>query len=90
MIDEKKVKENLKKTLTQQEQILISITSINTALIYKGIITKEESDEFFRISTDGFIDKKYESISDKQKEILSSDIGTQLWEIAQSALGGIL
>ena len=90
MIDEKTVKENLKKTLTPQEQILISIASINTALIYKGIITKEESDEFFRISTDGFIDKKYESISDKQKEILSSDIGTQLWGIAQSALGGNL
>lgn len=90
MIDEKKVKENLKKTLTQQEQILISIASINTALVYKGIVTKEELSEFSRISTDAFIDKKYESISDKQKEILSSDIGTQLWGLAQSAIGGNL
>lgn len=90
MIDEKKIKENLKKTLTQQEQILISIASINTALIYKGIITEEESEEFLKISTDAFIDKKYETISDKQKEILSDDIGTQLWGIAQGIIGGKL
>lgn len=87
MIDEKKVKENLKKTLTPQECILIAITSINTALVCKGIITKEESEEFLKISTDAFIDKKYETISDKQKEILSDDIGTQLWGIAQGIFG---
>lgn len=87
MVDEKKVKENLKKTLTQQEQILISIASINTALVCKGIITKEESEEFLKISTEAFIDKKYETISDNQKEILSSDIGTQLWRIAQGTFG---
>lgn len=33
---------------------------------------------------------KYKAISDNQKEILSSDVGAQLWSVAQSALGGNL
>lgn len=90
MIDEKKVKENLKKTMTQQEQVMIYITAIQTALVYKGIVTEEEMDKFEEIASDAFFDMKYKAISDKQKEILSSDVGAQLWGIAQNAIGGNL
>lgn len=54
MIDENKVKENLKKTMTQQEQVMISITAIQTALIYKGIVTEEEMVKFEEIASDSF------------------------------------
>lgn len=84
------LKENVKKTLTQTELFQIQIAALKTILIERDIVSQEDIHKVEDICIDTFCDKKIESMSDKQKELLSSDTGTILWGMAQSALGGKL